>query len=75
MAREAAAAALDRETETDLARRAAASRWRRLAGPPDRRAEAKVVRHLQGRGFDGPLAGRAARATRPEQTRDDEETR
>ena len=72
-ARAAAADALDRDTEADLAHRAAADRWRRLAGPADRRAEARVVRFLQGRGFGGALAGRAVRATRPGD--DDEERR
>jgi regulatory protein len=64
-ARAAAADALDRETETELAKAAAQGRWRRVRGPADRRAEAAVVRYLQGRGFAAGLAASAARAARP----------
>ncbi len=66
VARDAAKDALDRESEGDLAERAAAARWRRLRGPVDRKAEAKVIRYLQGRGFDVGLAVKAMRATRPD---------
>ncbi|MCP4572371.1 MAG: RecX family transcriptional regulator [bacterium] len=64
-AKAAASDALDRETEAEAAHRAAAARWRRITGPTDRRAEGKVVRFLQSRGFGGGLAARAMRATRP----------
>lgn len=73
-ARAAAADALDRETEAELAHRAAAGRWHRMAGPADRRAEARVVRFLQGRGFGGVLAGRAMRDTRPAAETDEEKS-
>ena len=49
------------------------ARWRRQTGPTDRRAEAAVVRHLQGRGFDTGLAVRTTRATRPQDRDADEE--
>ncbi len=65
VARAAAEDALDRSTEVELAAQAAAARWRRVRGPADRRAEAAVVRYLQGRGFDAGLACRAARQARP----------
>jgi regulatory protein len=56
---------LDRETEVELADRAAAARWRKVRGPADYRALAKVVRFLQGRGFDPGLANAAARRAQP----------
>ena len=56
---------LDPEAEAGLAHREAQRRWARLQGACDRRAEARVVRFLQSRGFPGSLAGRAARAMRP----------
>ena len=73
VARETACDVLDNETETRLAHRAAVARWRRQTGPTDRRAEAAVVRHLQGRGFDTGLAVRTTRATRPQDRDADEE--
>jgi len=60
-----AAEILDRETETELATRAATGRWRRMRGPADYKALAKVVRFLMGRGFDAGLANTAARRTQP----------
>jgi regulatory protein len=74
VAREAATAALAPEDEAELARRAAAARWRKITGPDDRRTEAKVVRHLVGRGFDTGLAVRATRSVRDELNRDDGES-
>lgn len=71
-AKASAAEALDRDAEAASARRAAVARWRRLSGPVDRRAEAKVVRFLQGRGFGGGLAARAMRATRPDRDAEEE---
>ncbi|MFO7608695.1 MAG: RecX family transcriptional regulator [Candidatus Krumholzibacteriia bacterium] len=65
VARAAAADALDPGTEAELAAQAAAVRWRRARGVADRRAEAAVMRYLQGRGFAAGLAARAARAARP----------
>jgi len=65
VARAVAAEILDRETEVELASRAAAKRWERLRGTADLKAEAKVVRFLMGRGFDAGLANRAARETQP----------
>ncbi len=61
-----AAEILDRETETDLALRAAGTRWRKIRGPADYKALAKVVRHLMGRGFDAGLANSAARQAQPD---------
>ncbi len=60
-----AAEILDRETEVDLATRAATTRWRKIRGPADYKALAKVVRFLMGRGFDVGLANKAARQTQP----------
>jgi SOS response regulatory protein OraA/RecX len=56
---------LDPETEEDLAARAATIRWRRIKDTGDRKNLAKVVRFLQGRGFDAGTANRAARKTQP----------
>jgi SOS response regulatory protein OraA/RecX len=56
---------LDKETEHELADRAAAARWKKIHGPADRKALAKVVRHLQGRGFNARDANRAARKMTP----------
>ena len=57
---------LDESTERELAERAAAARWKKIRGAADLRAVAKVVRHLQGRGFGPGTANEAARRTRPE---------
>lgn len=70
LAGEVAAELLDSETEAELADRAAAARWGKISGPPDRKNLAKVVRHLQGRGFDPGCANRAARKMQPD-SRDD----
>ncbi len=70
LANEVAAELLDRETEGELADRAAAARWERLRGPVDIKTLAKVVRHLQSRGFDAGTANRAARKMQPDR-RDD----
>ncbi len=56
---------LDRETEIELADRAACDRWRKMRGPADYKALAKVVRYLVGRGFDVGLANSAARRAQP----------
>lgn len=56
---------LPAEVEQELARRAAAERWRREAGC-DQRALARVQRFLLSRGFPGALAATMARATRPD---------
>jgi len=61
-----AAEILDPETEKELAERAAVTRWRKLRGPADYKALAKVVRFLMGRGFDTGLANTMARRTQPE---------
>jgi len=74
VARQSAADALDRAVEAELAQRAATVRWRKITGPVDRRAEAKVVRHLVGRGFDTGLAVRATRAVRDGMKNDDGES-
>ena len=74
VARDCSREALDPDTESELARRAAVARWKRQGGSPDRRAEAAVIRHLQGRGFDIGLAVRTARAMRPSATPDEEMT-
>lgn len=57
---------LDEETEKELAERAAATRWKKIHGPADMKALAKVVRHLQGRGFHAGDANRAARKMKPD---------
>lgn len=57
---------LDQETERELADRAAASKWKKIHGPADRKALAKVVRHLQGRGFNAGDANRSARKMQPD---------
>jgi SOS response regulatory protein OraA/RecX len=59
---------LDPAHELALAVTAAEKRWSRLTGPVDKRAENKVVRHLQNRGFEIRLAVQAARRTRPRTT-------
>jgi len=56
---------LDPETEEDLAEGAATVKWKRIKESGDRKALAKVVRFLQGRGFDAGTANRAARKTQP----------
>lgn len=56
---------LDRETERELADRAAVARWRKMRGPADYKALAKVIRFLVGRGFDTGLANTAARRAQP----------
>jgi len=65
VAREAAEAALDPAAEAALAADAARARWRKVRGAADRRAEAAVIRYLQGRGFPAGTAARAAREARP----------
>jgi SOS response regulatory protein OraA/RecX len=65
IARTVAAEVLDPATESELAERAAKTRWKKIRGPADRNALAKVVRHLQGRGFHAGDANRAARAMQP----------
>ena len=66
LARTVASEVLDRETEIELADRAAAARWRKMRGPADYKALAKVVRFLVGRGFDMGLANTAARRAQPD---------
>lgn len=56
---------LDDATERELADRAARARWRKIRGPVDIKAVAKVVRHLQSRGFGPGPANQAARDTKP----------
>ncbi len=70
VATEVAAEVLDPETESELAVLAASERWRKLRGPFDYKAVAKVVRFLVGRGFDTGLANRAARGARPDSDAD-----
>jgi len=65
IAQEAVSEILGSDDECERAERAAAKRWRRITGPVDRKAEAKLVRFLMGRGFDASLANRAVRRTRP----------
>ncbi|MCK9996261.1 MAG: RecX family transcriptional regulator [Candidatus Krumholzibacteria bacterium] len=59
---------LDTETEEVLADRAAETRWKRIRNTEDIKALAKVVRFLQGRGFDAGTANRAARRMKPLET-------
>ncbi|MFT5233201.1 MAG: regulatory protein [Candidatus Krumholzibacteriia bacterium] len=65
LARRVAAEILDEETEVALADRAAVTRWRKIRGPADYPALAKVVRFLMGKGFDAGLANSAARRAQP----------
>lgn len=78
LARTVAETVLDPARERELAFEAARRRWRRTPLPPDyenrRKAEAKVIRFLQGRGFNTGLALEAMRDTRPAETmKEDEE--
>jgi SOS response regulatory protein OraA/RecX len=67
LAARAAAEAMAGTDEDELARRAAAARWRKLRrGGDARRDLAKVVRHLLGRGFAPGVAQRAARECEPQ---------
>jgi SOS response regulatory protein OraA/RecX len=59
---------LDPETEEDLAEGAATVKWKRIKESGDRKVLAKVVRFLQGRGFDAGTANRAARKMKPPET-------
>jgi len=61
----AAAAALPPEVEGELARTAAAARWRRGGAGRGPAATARVARFLAARGFPPAVAGRAARETAP----------
>ena len=65
LAAEVAGEILDASTEEVLADRAAEARWKRMRDTGDMKALAKVVRFLQGRGFDAGTANRAARKTKP----------
>jgi len=56
---------LDPDTEARLADKAARARWRRMQGPTDYKALARVVRFLTGRGFGAGLANGAARRAQP----------
>ena len=58
-------AVLDPEREAELARTVAAGKWRRNTGGTDHKAEARVIRFLQGRGFSLGQAIQAVRATKP----------
>ena len=62
----AARTVLSPEQEQELAERAAADRWRRIRGACDRKAEAKVMRFLLGRGFSPQQARQAARQMKPD---------
>ncbi len=64
---------LDAETEEVLADRAAETRWKRIRNTGDMKALAKVVRFLQGRGFDAGTANRAARRMKPRETSVDDD--
>jgi regulatory protein len=68
IAAEVANEILDAETEEVLAGRAAEKRWKRIRNTEDMKSLAKVVRFLQGRGFDAGTANRAARRTKPLET-------
>ena len=61
----AAESVLDSDHEMELARTAAAQKWKRSSGRTDRKAEASVIRFLQGRGFSIGQAVTAARDTKP----------
>ncbi|MHB8078618.1 MAG: regulatory protein RecX [Candidatus Krumholzibacteriia bacterium] len=61
----AAGEALPPEAERELARAAAAARWRRGGAGRGPAATARVARFLTARGFPPAVAGRAARETAP----------
>jgi regulatory protein len=65
VANQVAGEILERKMEEDLAVKAATARWRRISDPADQKSLARVVRFLQGRGFDAGLANRTACRTRP----------
>ena len=65
IAAEVANEILDAGTEEVLADRAAEKRWKRIRNTEDIKSLAKVVRFLQGRGFDAGTANRAARRMKP----------
>ena len=62
----AVGAVLSPEHEQELAEQAAADRWRRIRGDRDRKAEAKVIRFLLGRGFSPQQAYQAAQQSKPD---------
>ena len=64
---------LDPATEDQLADQAAASRWKKIRGTGDMKDVAKVVRHLQSRGFSAGSANRAARKMKPGVPEDSED--
>lgn len=68
IAAEVANEILDEETEEVLADRAAEKRWKRIRNTEDIKSLAKVVRFLQGRGFNAGTANRAARRMKPLET-------
>ena len=68
IAAEVANEILDTATEEILADRAAEKRWKRIRNTEDVKSLAKVVRFLQGRGFDAGTANRAARRMKPPET-------
>ena len=68
IAAEVANEILDTSTEEALADRAAEKRWKRIRNTEEIKSLAKVVRFLQGRGFDAGTANRAARRTKPLET-------
>jgi len=70
LAAEVADMLLDDGAEELLADRAAAARWKKIRGAGDLKDVARVVRHLQSRGFDAGTSNRAARRTRPGDTTD-----
>jgi len=63
VAQEVVAEILDPTQEQELAREAAAARWKRVREPRDRAALAKVIRFVIGRGFTPSVAHAAARDT------------
>lgn len=65
IAAEVVAEVLDSETEAELAREAARRKWRTVRGAPDQKAQQKVARHLQSRGFSANLVWDAVRGTMP----------
>ena len=62
---------LDLETEGELALVAARSRWRRERDSDRRKAEAKVIRYLMGRGFSVGTASKAVNQVQREMEEED----
>ena len=66
IARAVAEEILDADREKELALEAAGRRWLREGQADQRKAEARIIRFLMGRGFPAGIAGQAVRRMRPQ---------